>query len=63
MSKVYRVGLMFEFEPEGEHEDLFEGQNEEQIIRSMKSMVSEDIVRLVKYNEEYESLQVEVIER
>ena len=63
MSKVYRVGLMFEFEPEGEHEDLFEGQNEEQIIRSMKSMVSEDIVRLVKYNEEYESLQVEVVER
>lgn len=63
MSKVYRVGLMFEFEPEGEHEDLFEGQNEEQMIRSMKAMVSEDIVRLVKYNEEYESLQVEVVER
>lgn len=62
MSKRYRVGLMFEFEPEGEHEDLFEGQNEEQMILSMKSMVSEDIVRLVKYNEEYESLQVEVIE-
>ena len=63
MSKVYRVGLMFEFEPEGEHEDLFEGKDEEQMIRSMKAMVSEDIVRLVKYNEEYESLQVEVVER
>jgi hypothetical protein len=63
MSKVYRVGLMFEFEPEGEHEDLFEGKDEEQMIRSMKSLVSEDIVRLVKYNEEYESLQVEVVER
>jgi|688.fasta_scaffold05142_27 hypothetical protein len=62
MSKVYRVGLMFEFEPEGEHEDLFEGKDEEQMIRSMKAMVSEDIVRLVKYNEEYESLQVEVVE-
>jgi hypothetical protein len=54
---------MFEFEPEGEHEDLFEGKDEEQMIRSMKSLVSEDIVRLVKYNEEYESLQVEVVER
>lgn len=63
MAKVYRVGLMFEFEPEGEHEDLFEDQNEEQMIRSMKAMVSEDLCRLVKYNEEYESLQVEVIER
>lgn len=62
MSKRYRVGLMFEFDPEGEHDFLFEGQNEEQMILSMKSMVSEDIVRLVKYNEEYESLQVEVIE-
>jgi hypothetical protein len=63
MSKVYRVGLMFEFEPEGDHADLFEGQNEEKMILSMKSLVSEDIVRLVKYNEEYESLQVEVVER
>jgi hypothetical protein len=62
MSKVYRVGLMFEFEPEGEHEDLFEGNDEEQMILRMKAMVSEDIVRLVKYNEEYESLQVEVVE-
>jgi hypothetical protein len=41
---------------------LFEGKDEEQMIRSMKAMVSEDIVRLVKYNEEYESLQVEVVE-
>lgn len=63
MSKVYRVGIMFEFEPEGEHEELFEGQNEEQMILSMKAMVSEDFVRLVKYNEEYEQLLVEVIER
>jgi hypothetical protein len=62
MAKIYRVGLVFEFDPEGEHEDLFEGKDEEQMIRSMKSLVSEDIVRLVKYNEEYESLQVEVVE-
>jgi hypothetical protein len=54
---------MFEFEPEGDHAELFEGQNEEKMILSMKSLVSEDIVRLVKYNEEYESLQVEVVER
>ena len=63
MSKVYRVGIMFEFEPEGEHEELFEGQDEEQMILSMKAMVSEDFVRLVKYNEEYEQLRVEVVER
>ena len=63
MPKVYRVGLMFVFEPEGDHADLFEGENEEQMIRSMKAMVSEDLVRIVKYNEEYESLQVEIVER
>ena len=63
MAKIYRVGLVFEFDPEGDHADLFEGKDEEQMILSMKSLVSEDIVRLVKYNEEYESLQVEVVEQ
>jgi len=64
MSKVYKVGLVFNFEPEGEHEEMFEGMSgdEEKMIHYFKSLVSDDIDRLVKYNEVYESLQVEVIE-
>jgi hypothetical protein len=63
MAKIYRVGLVFEFDPEGDHADLFEGKDEEQMIRSMKMLVSEDIVNLVKNYEDYGSLQVEVVER
>lgn len=65
MSKVYRVGLVFNFEPEGEHEEIFSGMlgDEEKMIHYFKSLVSDDIDNLVKYNEVYESLRVEVIEQ
>ena len=65
MSKVYKVGLVFNFEPKGEHAEIFEGMlgDEEKMIHYFKSLVSDDIDNLVKYNEVYESLQVEVIER
>lgn len=65
MSKHYRVGLMFHFDPTGEHEELFDGMDtdtEERLIALMKSMVSEDIDRLVKYNEVWDALQVELID-
>jgi hypothetical protein len=35
----------------------------EEIVAHAKSMTSDDIDRLVKYNEVYESLQVEVVEQ
>jgi hypothetical protein len=64
MSKVYRVGLVFNFEPEGEHADIFEemDKTEEQLISYMKNLVCEDIDRFVKYNEVFESLSVEIVE-
>lgn len=43
MAKRYKVGIVFEFEPQGEHEDLFEGMTQEEIERSMISMATEDI--------------------
>jgi hypothetical protein len=43
MGKIYKVGVVFEFDPEGEHEELFEGESEEQMIRSMIRMAGEDI--------------------
>lgn len=42
--KIYKVGSVFEFDPQGEHEDLFEGMSEEQIIRSMLGMAQEDLL-------------------
>jgi len=59
-NRVIRVGVMFEFYPDGEHEDLFEGMTQKQIISNAKSMTSDDIDRLVKYNEVWDALQVEV---
>jgi hypothetical protein len=64
MSKVYRVGLVFNFEPDGEHAEMFEDMDktEEQLIDYMKNLVCEDIDRYVKYNEVFDGLSVEIIE-
>ena len=64
MAKTYKIGLVFSFEPEGEHADIFEGMDktEEQLIVLMKNLVCEDIDRYVKYNEVFEGLSVEIIE-
>ena len=43
MPKVYKVGIVFEFEPQGEHEDLFEDMNEDQMVADMIRMVNQDI--------------------
>jgi hypothetical protein len=64
MPRVIKVGITFEFHPDTEHEELFEDEKSlEEIIAHAKSMTSDDIDRLVKYNEVYESLQVEVVEQ
>ena len=42
--KIYKVGSVFEFDPQGEHEDLFEGMTEQEIIKSMLAMASEDLL-------------------
>jgi hypothetical protein len=53
---------MFEFYPDGEHEELFEDEPTiEEIVAHAKAMTSEDIDRLVKYNEVWDALQVEVL--
>lgn len=43
-NRVIKVGLTFEFEPDGEHEELFEGMTEDEIIASAKSMAYDDII-------------------
>jgi hypothetical protein len=62
MAKVYKVGIMFTFEPEGEHADIFEGMTEEEMINNMKNLVSDDIYMCAKYNDIFDSLSFEMIE-
>ena len=42
--KKITVSLRFEYYPEDEHEELFEGMSEEKIIRYAKEMTNEDII-------------------
>ncbi len=61
-NRVIKVGVTFEFYPDGEHSDLFDEEDTlDEIIAHAKSMTSEDIDRLVKYNEVWDALQVEVL--
>jgi hypothetical protein len=60
-NRVIKVGIAFEFYPDGEHSELFEDEPTiEEIVAHAKSMTAEDIDRLVKYNEVWDALQVEV---
>jgi len=63
MPRTIKVGLVFEFEPDGEHEDLFEGMNEKQIIQFARAMTAEDICRVVDSGDLNRQLFVEVIKK
>ena len=43
MSKIYKVGIIFEYEPDGEHDFLFEDMNENERVAEMIRLVNEDI--------------------
>ena len=62
MSKIYKVGVTFEFDPKGEHDFLFEGMSKEQMIRSMTSMVVEDLFRFSASGEIARMINVEEVE-
>ena len=63
MARVIKVGLSFEFYPDGEHDFLFdEDADLEQILRECRAMAAEDIDRLVKYGEAFEALSVTITE-
>ena len=60
MARTIKVGIVFEFYPDTEHAELFEGKSLEEIIDYAKDITAEDIHNLYKYNEVFESLSVEV---
>lgn len=44
MAQRYKVGIAFEFEPQGEHDFLFEGMDKGEIKAHMIGLVTEDIL-------------------
>lgn len=62
MARTIKIGVVFEFYPDTEHAELFEGKTLDEIITNAKDMTTEDIHSLVKYNEVFENLSVEVEE-
>ena len=43
MGNIYKVGIEFEFEPDGEHDFLFEDMSEADRIAEMVRLVNQDI--------------------
>lgn len=59
--KTIKVGIEFWFEPEGEHQDIFEDcLTDEEIIEACKQLTARDLQDLVFRGETYQSLEVKV---
>ena len=62
VNRVVKVGVVFEFYPDTEHEDAFEGMTSQaEIVAYARHLACEDIENLVKYNELFEALRVDVV--
>ena len=59
-NRVIKVGLTFEFQPDGEHEDLFEGMTEDEIVKNAMRMTADDIQSLSDSGDVLRMLSVEV---
>lgn len=59
-NRVIKVGLTFEFQPDGEHDFLFEGMTEDEIIKDAMRMTTDDIQALSDSGEIFRMLSVEV---
>lgn len=60
MPKVIKVGLTFEFHPEGEHAEMFEDiADEDTLIRFVKNLAFTDIINATN-TELFNSLEVKV---
>ena len=61
MSKVIRVGIWFDYYPD-EDELIQEGNmSQEELEEYYKSSYVDDIYSMVKYNELYDSVDVEIV--
>jgi hypothetical protein len=62
MKTLIRVGVMFEYDPSGEHDFLFEGMTETETEKYCISLAMEDICNLVANGEIARQLTVEKFE-
>ena len=69
MSRVIKVGVVFEFYPDTEHADMFtdeEGapvaKTEEELIATCKDLAFEDISNIVFRGELWDSMSVDVLQ-
>lgn len=60
MERKITVSLSFDFYPDGEHNFLFEGMNEADIVRDAVRMTTDDIYTLSNSNDIYRQLSVEI---
>jgi hypothetical protein len=63
MATIYKIGLSFEFDPDGEHDFLFEGMNEAQIKKYACDMVAEDLGRYFYSGEIERMFTIEILEK
>lgn len=59
-NRVIRVGLTFEFHPDTEHDFLFEGMTEDEIVKDATRMAIDDIYTLINDGEIARQVSVEV---
>ena len=70
MSRVIKVGVVFEFYPDTEHADMFTDEDgelitrtQDEIVATCKDLAFEDISSLVYRGDLFESLSVEISEK
>lgn len=49
MARTIKVGVVFDFYPDGEHSELFEGMTHAEIVRYSTEMAYDDIVRFASH--------------
>lgn len=61
MNKVIRVNIAFDYYPDEDELIQENNMSEEELIEYYKSCYIDDIYSMVKYNELYDGIQVEIL--
>lgn len=60
MNRKITVSLSFDFYPDGEHDFLFEGMTEDEMVKDAMRMTANDIYTLVDAGDIYRQLSVDI---
>ena len=61
VNRIVRVSLSYDFYPDTEHEDLFEGMTQAEIVAYARGMSCDDITNFVVRGELSDALRVQVL--